>query len=70
MFHTVKPVEEDVPAYIERLTEALLRQFEKWATGMVMPPHVREAVESHSWHHLIAEMEARLMTLIHKYNRT
>ncbi len=52
------------------MTEALLRQFEKWATGEVMPPHVREAVESHSWHHLIAEMEARLMALIHKYKRT
>lgn len=70
LYDVDKPVEEDIPAYIERLTEALLRQFEKWATGEVMPPHVRKAVESHSWHHLIAEMEARLMALIHKYKRT
>ena len=64
LYEVDKPVEEDIPAYIGRLTEAVLRQFEQWAEGKSMPPEVRKEVESHSWHEIVKRMEGELRTLV------
>ena len=64
LYEVDKPVEEDIPAYIGRLTEAVLRQFEQWAAGKSMTPEVRKEVESHSWHEIVKRMEGELRTLV------
>lgn len=66
LYEVDKPVAEDIPAYIERLKEALLRQFERWAAGEAMDAPVCAAVDSHSWRHIVKRMEKELEILASK----
>lgn len=51
-----KPVEEDLPAYKERLKEAILEQVEKVRRKEEFSPQIKEEIASHSWQGLVGRM--------------
>lgn len=58
-----KPVKEDIPAYIDRLSENIITQLEKVQKGESMDKEVEEIIDSKSWQHLAKRIERELQPL-------
>lgn len=58
-----KPVKEDIPAYIERLSENIITQLEKVQQGESMEEEVKEIIDSKSWENLAKRIEKELIQL-------
>ena len=56
LYDTDKPVEEDIPAFIERLSDALLVQARRVKAGEEIPVAIQKEIEAHTWAKLVARI--------------
>jgi glycosyltransferase involved in cell wall biosynthesis len=62
IYDTDKPIEEDIPAFIDRLGEALLLQASRIRADTKISPEIQEEIKTHTW----TNLSARINGILHQ----
>lgn len=67
LFNQDQPMPEDIPAYVDRLANALNLQIERVKAGMEFPEDIYNLIYQHSWSEVVKKQQKAIESVYAKY---
>lgn len=63
LYHVDRPVEQDVPRYVEDLKNAIIKQIDNTLEERAIPTKVQDLISAHSWNHIVKYIENEFVNI-------